>query len=179
MKYSPFLWPPVLQNLFYYAFWFVTIKECIHRSSSLPPPPACLLPYLIFDWTVCPEPKQCVWGVYGTCFLVLYTSSFPECKLWIKNTFLMWGGGSNLASSETALCNSSSGCTAKNLSLSTSSLWSQPDFFAVSSFLKAIILINEKWQTARLLLSLYIYKLLFMRFLQSPTEFVEFAWHSS
>lgn len=57
---------------------------------------------------VCPEPKEFVLGVYGTCFLVSCASSFPECKLWIGNMFWVWEGGSNLASSETAMCNSSS-----------------------------------------------------------------------
>lgn len=45
-------------------------------------------------------------------FLVeLCADSFPKWKLWISNTFSAWRDDSNWASSETTLCNSSSGCT--------------------------------------------------------------------
>lgn len=116
MKYSPFVRSPVLENLVYFAFCFITVKERIQMSSLLSPPQ----PFLL---------ESC-------------TDSFPKWKLWISNTFSVWRDDSNLVLSETTLCNSSSGCTAENLSLLTSSLWTQPDFAAVSSFPKVTILVS-------------------------------------
>lgn len=39
MKYSPFVRSPVLENLVYFAFCFITVKERIQMSSLLPLPP--------------------------------------------------------------------------------------------------------------------------------------------
>lgn len=38
MKYSPFVRSPVLENIVYFTFCFITVKESIHMSSlSFPP----------------------------------------------------------------------------------------------------------------------------------------------
>lgn len=108
MKYSHFVWPPVTKNLFHFTFCFISFRNiyiCL-------PIFFCLLASLLNFWLNSLSWAQGVLSIYGSCFLVSCAGSFPECKLWMKNTFSVLGDGSYLASSETAVCNSSSGCTA-------------------------------------------------------------------
>lgn len=48
MKYSPFVWPAVLENLLYLAFCFIPTEEYMHMFSNYFFFPVCLLAYLIF-----------------------------------------------------------------------------------------------------------------------------------
>lgn len=97
MKYSSYVRSPVLENLVYFVFCFVNAKESTHV-------------FLLFFFFPPSFPLE-------SC-----ADSFPGWKLWSSNTFSVWRDDLNLASSEITLCNSSSGCTAENLSLLTSSL---------------------------------------------------------
>lgn len=78
-KYSPFVWPPVLENLLYLAFCFTPTKEYMHMFSYYFFLFACLFIWFLIE--------KFVLSVYGTCFLVSCAGIFPECKLWIRNTF--------------------------------------------------------------------------------------------